>query len=102
MLTYIPFDKLSYSWEEDLTSIWSDSEVLKYTNINSPLSHEEIHKRVERFKTHDVFAVFEDKKLIGVIGCPAINKEKHEFGIFYQFKKSSWGKNMLPSLFVGY
>jgi len=39
----------------------------------------------------DVFAVMQDRELIGIIGCPPVDKEKLQFGLFYQFCKSSWG-----------
>ncbi|MGL4346169.1 MAG: GNAT family N-acetyltransferase [Cellulosilyticaceae bacterium] len=76
----------------DLASIWSDVDVIRYTNIKEPCSNDEIIHRIELLQVFDVFVVYNNQELIGIIGCPCINKLLYEYGIFYQFKKSSWGK----------
>lgn len=30
--------------------------------------------------------------MIGIIGCPCVDQEKRQYGLFYQFCKSSWGQ----------
>lgn len=90
----LEYEKISDNYDNDLLEIWSDEEVIKYTNIKSKCILEDTNKRIERFKEHDVFAVIHNKKAIGVIGCPCVNKDKKEFGIFYQFNKDVWGRGI--------
>ena len=42
-------------------------------------------------RTKDFFAVMQDGEVIGITGCPPVSKEKLQFGLFYQFCKSSRG-----------
>jgi len=50
---------------------------------------EDIENRIEIFRPLDVFVVIQNGELIGIIGCPPIYKEKLQYGLFYQFCKSS-------------
>ena len=88
-LKYKPLDD---TFVEDLLHIWSDEEVIKYTNIKIPCTLEEIRDRVKVLKDFDVFVVSNKDGVIGIIGCPCIDREKLQFGLFYQFCKLSWGK----------
>lgn len=91
MLTYCP---LNEEYADRLLPIWADEDVIKYTNIQSPCTLEGIRSRINRLKFFDVFVVIEDESVIGVIGCPCIDKEKSQYGIFYQFCKAAWGKGI--------
>lgn len=88
----LEYKKLEESHEEELIAVWGDVDVIKYTNIKSPCSRDEIKKRMNRFKDSDIFVVTDNNEFIGIIGCPCVNKEKCEYGVFYQFKKSAWGR----------
>ena len=92
--TQIKYLPINEKYAEDLKSVWSDEEVIKYTNIKSPCTLEAIQDRVHRFKSHEVFVVCYKEKAIGVIGCPTINEGKKEFGVFYQFQKAVWGQGL--------
>lgn len=88
-LKYQPLDD---TFAEALLNIWSDEEVIKYTNIKKSCTLSEIKDRINTLKDFDVFIVSNKDGVIGIIGCPYIDKEKLQFGLFYQFCKSSWGK----------
>lgn len=88
----LKYEPLNDVFVEDLLKIWGDTEVIKYTNIKAPCSLSEIKDRVERLKEFDVFVVSNKGDVVGIIGCPCIDKDKLQFGLFYQFCKSSWGK----------
>ncbi len=88
-LKYNPLDE---TFIEELLHIWSDEEVIKYTNIKGPCTLEKVRGMVKVLKDFDVFVVSNKDGVIGIIGCPCIDKEKLQFGLFYQFYKSSWGK----------
>ena len=88
-LKYRPLDA---NFEKDLLNIWSDKEVIKYTNIKNPCTLIEIKNKIDILKEFDVFIVSDKDGVIGIIGCPYIDKENLYFGLFYQFCRSSWSK----------
>lgn len=90
----LEYEHISKSEAKDLIAIWSDKEVIRYTNIKRPCTLEEIENRILIFKNQDVFIVKNNQKTIGIVGCPCINKEKSEFGLFYQLKRTVWGKGI--------
>ncbi len=90
-LTYEPLGDIH---AEGLLPVWSDEDVIRYTNIAAPCTKEEVEKRIALLKGSDVFAVMRDAAVIGIVGCPCINREKQQFGFFYQFGKSVWGKGI--------
>lgn len=75
-----------------LGSIWADPDVILYTNIKQPLALDEVMERIKVLKVFDVFVVYDQSGAVGILGCPCIDKEKSQYGLFYQFCKSSWGK----------
>ena len=91
-MSKLKYQALDDIFVEDLLNIWCDKEVIKYTNIKTPCTLSEAKNRIKNLKDFDAFVVSNEDGVIGIIGCPCINKEKLEFGLFYQFCKSSWGK----------
>lgn len=53
---------------------------------------DEVTSRIRRLKAHDVFAVIADGAVVGIVGCPCVNKTAGQYGLFYQFRKSAWGR----------
>ncbi len=53
---------------------------------------EDVENRIAVFRHFDVFAIIKNDELIGIIGCPPINEQESQYGLFYQFCKSSWGQ----------
>lgn len=90
-LTYEPLDD---SHAVGLLSIWSDEDVIKFTNIKTPCTLEEVGNRITLLKPFDVFVVVQRDIVIGIIGCPCVNREKAQYGVFYQFHKAFWGKGL--------
>lgn len=88
----LKYELLDDSHINSLLPIWSDPEVIRYTNIKSPCTLEEINNRIKALKQHDVFIVRSNENVIGIIGCPCIDKDQKQFGLFYQFCRSSWGQ----------
>jgi ribosomal-protein-alanine N-acetyltransferase len=91
-MSQLKYEPLNDSHANSLLSIWSDEEVILYTNIKSPCTLEEIRDRIKALEAFDVFIVRKEDVVIGIIGCPCINQEKLQYGLFYQFCKSSWGQ----------
>lgn len=88
----LKYQRLNESHANDLLSIWSDEDVIRFTNIKEPCTLQEINERIQILKSFDVFVVSNREGVIGIIGCPCIDKTKSQYGVFYQFRKSSWGK----------
>lgn len=88
----LQYKNLDICHAEGLSNIWADADVIRYTNMKLPCTLEDIENRIEIFRPLDVFVVIQSGGLIGIIGCPPINKEKLQYGLFYQFCKSSWGQ----------
>lgn len=86
------YENLDICHSKDLLNIWADADVIKYTNMKLPCTLEDAEHRIGILKNSDVFAVIQKGQLIGIVGCPAIDREKMQFGLFYQFCKSSWGQ----------
>ncbi|QHI73624.1 GNAT family N-acetyltransferase [Aminipila terrae] len=91
-MNQLKYQPLHESHANDLLAIWSDEDVIRYTNIKEPCSLQEINERIQILKSFDVFIVSNGDGVIGIIGCPCVDKEKGQYGVFYQFRKSSWGQ----------
>ena len=88
----LEYKNLEFSHADGLLNIWADADVVQYTNMQLPCTIDDVKKRIEAFKSFDAFAVMQNEEVIGVIGCPPIRRENLQFGLFYQFRKSSWGQ----------
>ncbi|MDO5294176.1 MAG: GNAT family N-acetyltransferase [bacterium] len=90
-LTYEPLDDMHAI---RLFTIWGDPEVIRYTNVRFMCTLGEAEARVRMLKQFDVFVVKKDQQVIGIVGCPSIDREKNEYGLFYQFSKEYWGQGI--------
>ena len=90
----LEYEHISEIYAKEIVEIWSDKDVIKYTNIKNTCSLKDTEDRILCFINHDVFVVKYNSNVVGIIGCPCIDKDKGEYGIFYQFKKSVWGKGI--------
>jgi ribosomal-protein-alanine N-acetyltransferase len=79
--------------------IWSNYEVIKYTY--APLvkeiseSEERIKMILDKYseKNHTSnFTIFYEEEIIGAAGCPTVDFNKGEYGLFYQLNQDYWGK----------
>ena len=76
----------------DFYALWHDEEVIRYTAVRENLSLYDTEKRLMNWIGETVFVALKDDEFIGVVGCPSVNKQNNEYGFFYQFKRSEWGK----------
>jgi len=88
-LKYEPLDEKHAG---DLQPIWADEDVIYYTNIKKPCSLTETIDKIIALKSSDVFVVSNHGGVVGIIGCPCIDRTKSQYGLFYHFGKSSWGR----------
>ncbi len=90
MNNILSFYPLTIEHAKYLTCVWADKNVIKYTDIHTPCSINQINDIVDYLKLHDVFIVKNKTTIIGIMGCPVINKDKNEFSIFYHFCRACW------------
>ncbi|MGL4762236.1 MAG: GNAT family N-acetyltransferase [Sarcina sp.] len=95
-LRLVPID---ICYASNIFEIWSDYEVIKYTNIKlmTEISQcEDTMNFLVNEKTDweypNNFVVLKGDKAIGLIGFPIIDKESFEFGFYYQIAKEYWWK----------
>ncbi len=88
----LEYESLNDCHVNELLPIWADEDVIRFTSIKAPCTLAEIRDRINILKQYDVFVVKNYDSVIGVIGCPCIDKSKSQYGMFYHFSKSSWGK----------
>lgn len=77
-----------------LLDMWGDAEVIRYTNIKTPCTAEQVKDRVTVLSSFQVFAVRMADEILGVVGCLCMDEAKHEYGFFYHFKKAYWNKGI--------
>ena len=82
-----------------LYKLWSNYEVIKYTY--APLmkdiseSEQRIKMILEKYSEKDHtsnFTILYNDEIIGTAGCPTVNFDKSEYGLFYQLNQDYWGK----------
>ena len=95
-LTLIP---LTIEHKEALFKLWSNYEVIKYTYapIMKDISESEqrINMILEKYSEKDHtsnFTILYNGEIIGTAGCPTVNFQKGEYGLFYQLNQDYWGK----------
>lgn len=89
---------INICYSKDIFNLWSDYDVIKYTNINLMTTYEEcdekIHFRINNqtdWSYPNNLVVLLNNKVIGVAGFPVMNQNKSEYGFYYQFLKEHWG-----------
>lgn len=82
-----------------LYKLWSNYEVIKYTY--APLmkdiseSEERIKMILDKYSEKDHtsnFTILYNDEIIGTAGCPTVDFNKGEYGLFYQLNQDYWGK----------
>ncbi len=87
MLYYEP---LQQKHSRELLPIWSDIDVIRYTGIEEPCTLKQIQQRI--LEGQDTFVLRREGDVMGVLGCPCIDKAKKQYGFFYHLRKDSWNQ----------
>lgn len=96
--------ELKEAYADDLTDLWNDFDVIRYTNCTLINNAEECRERIAYFNSHSKngravnFAIFYGDELIGICGLPPIKNAQNEYGIFYQFKRKYWRKGFASEI----
>lgn len=89
------YEHLNEKHAASLQELWGAPDVIRYTNIKKPCTFEETAERIQCLSVYeDVFAVRYENAIIGVMGCPAVDRAQFQFGVFYQFKKQYWNRGI--------
>ena len=87
----LTFEPLTAEHGKFLTCVWADKNVIKYTDIHTACSSEQINNMISDLKSYEVFVVKNKMTVIGIIGCLPFDKQKsNEFSIFYYFCRACW------------
>lgn len=85
----------------DLTALWSDPAVIRWTNIPCLCGREEAAYRLDQLRKCQaslpgptIFAVLRDGKFCGIAGCPPVDAAQGTFGLFYQLCPAVWGQGV--------
>ncbi len=89
MLYYEP---LQQKHSQELLPIWSDMDVIRYTGIEAPCTLKQVQQRIALLEGQDVFVIRQDGNVIGILGCPCVDKTKKQYGFFYHLRKDSWNQ----------
>lgn len=95
----LKYEPVSLNYLDRAAELWSSNKVIKYTNIKQPLSYRESKERLLKlidmqYNINTIFIILADMEFCGIAGCPVINKDKLEFGFFYQILENYWNKNI--------
>lgn len=89
--------EFNIKYAQSLYELWSDFEVIKYTYNPLIKSVEECIERINVFigytdkELMNNFIILLDGKAIGIVGSPIIDREKEQFGLYYQCARKWWG-----------
>lgn len=95
-------------YASDLYELWSDFEVIKYTYMPKLNSVNECIEKIQMFINYtdkeviNNFIILLDKKAIGVIGSPIIDKTNCIFGLYYQLAKKYWGNGYISEAMIAF
>lgn len=85
----------------DLTALWSDPAVIRWTNIPHLCGREEAAYRLDQLRKSQaalpgptIFAVLRNGKFCGIAGCPPVDAAQGTFGLFYQLCPPVWGQGV--------
>ena len=97
----VTLEPLSTAHLSGLEALWSDSAVIRYTNVSEPCGGDEAAHRLYRLRSCQtalagptIFAVLRDGKFCGIAGCPPVDAEQGTFGLFYQLLPDVWGRGV--------
>lgn len=90
---------LTEDYAADMFELWSDNEVVRYTNVKKMNYLDEVKQRIRKMTSEhgdgtypNHFIILSGTEAIGVIGFPIISFDHFRCGFYYQLKRKYWGK----------
>jgi ribosomal-protein-alanine N-acetyltransferase len=96
------FDQLDVGLDEQLCPLWSDADVIRYTNFALIESREACGRLIQHLvEAHHVdglalgpYAIVRGGRAIGLVGCQLRNLRVGECELWYLLEKASWGQGL--------
>ena len=88
----LTLEPLTAAHGAELLALWQDEAVVRYTNIALPCTPEEAERRADTLARFDTFVLRLEGELVGIAGCPAVDRAARRFGVFYQLRPAFWGR----------
>lgn len=90
---------LNENFAGDMFELWSDKEVVRYTNMKKMNHVDEAKHRIRKMTCEhgdgtypNHFVILSGTEVIGVIGFPIISFDHFRCGFYYQLKRKYWGR----------
>ena len=103
MTAPLTLEPLSQAHLPEVSALWADPAVIRYTNITAPCTVAEAAERLDRLLACQrglpapaVFAVREGAIFRGLAGCPPVDASAGTYGLFYQLLPAGDGAWALP------
>ena len=87
MTAPLTLEPLSRAHLPEVSALWADPAVIRYTNIAAPCTAAASADRL-------VFAVLEGTSFRGLAGCPPVDTAAGTYGLFYQLVPAYWGRGL--------
>ena len=68
--------------------------MVRYTNMALPCTPEEAERRADTLARFDTFVLRQEGELVGIAGCPEVDRAARRFGVFYQLRPAFWGRGL--------
>ena len=101
MTAPLTLEPLSRAHLPEMSALWADPAVIRYTNIAAPCTAAESADRLDclldcqrGLPSPAIFAVWEEAAFRGLAGCPPVDTAAGTYGLFYQLLPSCWGRGL--------
>lgn len=89
-MSALHYQPLEEQYLDDLHRLWSNPTVIRYTGMPQPCTREQIRHKLLCLQQSDVFVILQQHTFVGIIGCPVIDLQTEQFGLFYQLEPVFW------------
>lgn len=90
----LTLEPLTAAHGAELLALWQDEAVVRYTNMALPCTPEEAERRADTLARFDTFVLRQEGELVGIAGCPEVDRAARRFGVFYQLRPAFWGRGL--------
>ena len=101
MTAPLTLEPLSRVHLPDVSALWADPAVIRYTNIAAPCTAAASADRLDGLLSGQrdlpaptIFAVLEGASFRGLAGCPPVDTAAGTYGLFYQLVPACWGRGL--------
>ena len=89
-MSALHYQLLEEQYLDDLHRLWSNPTVIRYTGMPQPCTREQTRHKLLCLQQSDGFVILQQHTFVGIIGCPVIDLQTEQFGLFYQLEPVFW------------